>query len=266
VPCYNLGLIHKYAGEWELSLSWNQQAVELDAGNEAAWWNLGIAATALGRWEVARCAWRGFGMEVPDGVGPISSACGPTPIRLNPEAGGEVVWAERLDPARASIRNIPLPESGFRWGDIVLNDGAPNGCRVLNGHELPVFDCLCLLQASSFATWVAEVELAAARDDDGPSPIDRLTDLAEARGLGFEDWSTSLIPLCKTCSEGCPHSNHEHAAVVLPGIHRLAIAAPDLVQARSLLDDWLACSNGARVVSLTIALAKDHVQPSAAGA
>lgn len=260
VPFYNLGLIHKYSGAWELSLSRNQRAVELDAGNEAAWWNLGIAATALGRWEVARSAWRGFGMDVPDGTGPISFPCGPTPIRLNPETGGEVVWAERLDPARASIRNIPLPESGFRCGDIVLNDGAANGHRILNGSELPVFNCLCLLHASSLCTWVAEVQPTALQDDGGPSSIDILIDMADGRGLAAEDWSTSLIPICKACSDGCPHSIHGHEAEEIRGIHKIAIAAPDAVQVQTLLDDWLACSNVSRVVSLNLVLYKDKVQ------
>ena len=79
VPFYNLGLIHKYLGAWELSLTQNERAVKLDAGNEAAWWNLGIAATALGRWDVARFAWRGYGMEVPDAKAvrgiPVSKRC-----------------------------------------------------------------------------------------------------------------------------------------------------------------------------------------------
>ncbi len=109
VPLYNLGLVHKYSGDWERSLRYNKQATERDPDGQDAWWNLGIAATALGRWEIARTAWRGAGVAVPDGDGPIDFPCGWTPIRLNPEADAEVVWSERLDPARALIRSIPLP-------------------------------------------------------------------------------------------------------------------------------------------------------------
>jgi tetratricopeptide (TPR) repeat protein len=53
VPHYNLGLVYKYAGDWEKSLHWNRRATELDPSHQASWWNLGIAATALGRWDEA---------------------------------------------------------------------------------------------------------------------------------------------------------------------------------------------------------------------
>ena len=124
-PAYNLGLLYKYAGDWQRSLECNARATELAPDEEASWWNLGIAATALGRWDVARAAWRGAGIDIPDGTGPIDCSCGVAPIRLNPDATGEVVWADRIDPARAVLRSIPLTESGFRYGDVVLNDGAP---------------------------------------------------------------------------------------------------------------------------------------------
>lgn len=46
VPWYNRGLDAKYLGRWEESLQSNWKAVLLDPTDEAAWWNLGIAATA----------------------------------------------------------------------------------------------------------------------------------------------------------------------------------------------------------------------------
>jgi hypothetical protein len=115
-------------------------------------------------WEQARAAWRGFGIEVPDGDGPINLPCGYCPIRLNPDGQGEVVWAHRLDPARASLTSIPFPESGYRWGDVVLNDGAPVGYRQVEGREVPVFNAIQLLQRSPFATHVARVRLPDRRD------------------------------------------------------------------------------------------------------
>ena len=56
VPHYNLGLLCKYQGRWQESLAFNQQAAALAPDDEAAWWNLGIAATALGDWAEARRA------------------------------------------------------------------------------------------------------------------------------------------------------------------------------------------------------------------
>ncbi len=103
------------------------------------------------------------------GTGPPDFPCGRTPIRLNPDADGEVVWSDRVDPARARIVSIPLAESGFRFADLVLHDGAAKGYRRLGDRDVPVFDCLQLLEASSFSTWVAEVEPSEAPATPDPS-------------------------------------------------------------------------------------------------
>src|SRR5579862_2444045 len=96
----------------------NERALTCEPAGEEAYWNLGIAATALGM---------GLGL---------------VPIRLDPDGNGEVVWCDRLDPARALIRNVPTLESGFREGDIVLHDGEPKGKRELNGKFVSVFNAL----------------------------------------------------------------------------------------------------------------------------
>ena len=253
MPVYNLGLHYKYSGDWERSLLYNQRAAELNPDDQAGWWNLGIAATALGRWDVARSAWRGAGLQIPDGSGPLDFPCGRTPIRLNPDTDGEVVWSRRLDPARAEIYSIPLAASGFRFADIVLHDGAANGYRRLGDNDVPVFDCLQLLEPSSFATWVAEVELGA-KDQATVAAIDLLSDLALERGLAAEDWSTSIAPICRECSEGRPHDKHEHPTPDVIGQHRVAIAAHDPAQVEQLLEDWRPRSGTARVVSIEVVL------------
>jgi len=79
---------------------------------------------------------------------PAVTAC----VRLNPRSSGEVVWGERLDPARLLILNVPLPESRHRFRDIVLNDGAENGTRVVDGDQVPVFDELGVWRASEYST------------------------------------------------------------------------------------------------------------------
>ena len=48
-PWYNIGLIHKYRGDWAASLQANARAVQCDPRNEGAVWNLGIAATSWRR-------------------------------------------------------------------------------------------------------------------------------------------------------------------------------------------------------------------------
>ncbi len=254
-PFYNLGLVYKYSGDWERSLHFNQRATELAPDDQAGWWNLGIAATALGRWDVARRAWWGAGVPVPKGAGPIDFPCGTAPIRLNPASDGEVVWSQRLDPARAGLSSIPLPESGFHFADVVPNDGAARGFRKLNGHDVPVFNCLQLLEASPFSTWVAQIELESPVEGAAESSMDLLVELALERDLVVENWSTSLRIFCKACSEGSPSSDHEHTPAETAGTHRVAIAARDAEQARALLAEWEPRSEGATVLTLDLALA-----------
>src|SRR4051812_11306342 len=75
---FDLGLICKWTRQWERAFEYNLRAAKLEGEKrgEPAWWNLGIAATALRRWDVARQAWTAYGIEIPDGVGPIEGNLG----------------------------------------------------------------------------------------------------------------------------------------------------------------------------------------------
>src|SRR6516162_10568124 len=96
-PWYNRGLIAKFERRWADSIAFNARATRLNPDNPAAWWNLGIAATAIGEWGKAREAWRHHGVELPAGEGRPDMDLGPVPIRICPEENGEVVWCRRLD-------------------------------------------------------------------------------------------------------------------------------------------------------------------------
>ena len=141
---YMLGLAAKYRMDWALSLQANLAAIacapEFD---EAAHWNAAIAATALHDWQTARQLWAACGIPLPEGEGEIEADFGTAVLRLNPWAGGECVYARRIDPCRSRIINVPLPESGYRMGDIVLHDGASTGRRADGqGGEVLVFNAL----------------------------------------------------------------------------------------------------------------------------
>src|SRR6266446_1566999 len=111
-------LVHKRRRHWTDAMDCNQRAASLGGEQgDAAWWNLGIAATALRRWDVARTAWQRFGIAVPDREGEIVMDFGPAPVRLDPQGDGEVAWGQRIDPARLVVKNVPLPQSGHRFGD-----------------------------------------------------------------------------------------------------------------------------------------------------
>jgi tetratricopeptide (TPR) repeat protein len=237
-PWYNLGLQAKYKCEWQASLRYNQKSAQLDPEDEASWWNLGIAATALRDWQEARRAWRRCGIEVPEGSGEIQSLDMSCCVRLNPHLDGEVVWGERLDPARALIQNVPLFESGHRYKDIILTDGAQEGTRVSkSGDEYPVFNELEIWKASSYSTFRSNI---LAPDE---AVEQRLVTLCQENDIGIDDWSAIRI-LCSACSRGSPgpHNCADHD--LDSGARRIGFGAIDRSHLLSVLELWRSEAGG----------------------
>ncbi|MCM0675061.1 hypothetical protein NCC78_10215 [Micromonospora phytophila] len=94
---------------------------------------------------------------MPDGEGEVLVDFGVTPVRVDPQGTAEVVWAERICPTRARVLNVPTPESGRRFGEIVVHDGAPNGEREVDGQSYPVFDELLLWRESPLPTCTVRI-------------------------------------------------------------------------------------------------------------
>lgn len=239
---FRLGLVCKYRRDWPAALRHNLRVLELSEGDdEGAHWNAGIAATALGDWVAARRHWHAIGIDIDPGVGPIEENFGPIGLRLNPWLRGETVFAERIDPARARIANVPLPESGYRFGDLVLHDGAQVGERHYFEHTVPVFNALQRLQASAFATFTAFIGSQSDQD------VEALQELPE-EGIGLvEDWTGGAAGACLRCSYGVPHQHHRHE----PGDdwnpdRTLGIAARDETAVRRLLEHWVAADPARR--------------------
>ncbi|HEX2451711.1 MAG TPA: tetratricopeptide repeat protein [Gemmatimonadales bacterium] len=232
VPHYNLGLLLKYQHRWPESLAVYRRATDLATDDGDSWWNLGIAATAVGDWVTARQAWFRCGLQIPPGEGPPECDYGVVPIRLNPETDGEVVWGRRIDPARAVLESIPFAASGFRWRDMVLHDGAANGYRIRNGREVPVFDALERLAESPYATWEVQAEI------DSVADFEVLQELAEAGGGAAENWATTVTMLCRACSEGRPHRVHDTDRSADTRRLPCAIAALDEAQVDRILAAW----------------------------
>jgi hypothetical protein len=165
---------------------------------------------------------------------------GAVPIRVSPIDHPEVVWCDRLDPARATIRSIPTPECGRGCGDTVLHDGERKGTRVYLGREVPVFDELQLLEEGSLHTFTARVVAPSASD------VEVLEEAAPGRGVVVEDWQSSIHWMCKQCSEGSPHA-HEPADAGEGDWNperTLGVAAPSADEARTALVEWATQGTG----------------------
>ncbi len=230
---YNVGLIYKYRQQWPESFRHNKRACDLAPTDEAANWNLGIAATALRDWRTARSVWHRLGMPIEEGESPISADFGVTPVRLNPGDDGEVVWGDRIDPVRVRITSIPFPRSGFRYGDTVLHDGAAVGYREYDGREYAVFNVFKVFEPSDFSTWEAELS-GVTRED-----ILALQSLCEELKIECEDWTTSVRNICRQCSEGRPHEHHDHdMQQEWQEKHIIGLAARDGKAVQQALDRW----------------------------
>lgn len=248
-PYYNLGLLFKYQSRWRDSLHFNQRAAAIDEENEAAWWNLGIAATALGDWPEARRAWAACGMSVPAGEGPPTFNFGTTPVRLDPSGDGEVVWARRIDPARAQVLSVPLPSSAHNTGDIVLTDGAAEGYRQVAGVKYPVFNALALLERSPLRKYIIELTTVA------DAAIEALGRLALELGGAAEDWGRTTNILCARCSRGLPHEHTNESGV--PAHPHCGLAARDDDHAGEIIRLWLQRESRADLVRWYDASAAD---------
>ena len=270
---YNLALLHKFRRDWGQARAAGLRAVALLERDQGApdWWNVGIAATALQDWPLARRAWEAYGLPPADlaagdadtAVKERSTGLGSAAVRLSPEGEAEVVWGRRLDPARIEVLSIPLPSSGRRWGEVVLHDGVPHGERVtVDGMAYPVFDEIELWAPSPVPTYLVLLEAATEADRDA------LERLAADSGYAAEDWSASVRLLCRACSEsrmptddgrGEHHDPHDQGEPGHPGrlSHRspsgglwtpereCGVAAPaGLV--RGILDGWVADSPNTR--------------------
>lgn len=202
---WNYAVALKHAGRWAECLEAADRTLAIQAEDASgAHWNAGIAATALGNWARARAAWSACGIEVPPGDGAIEMQLGAACVRVSPGHAPEVVVCERLDPCRARIASVPLPESMRRFGDVVLHDGEARGTRRLGQREVGVFDELLVLQPSPCGTWQVIATC------DGPTDRDALLALFDDVDGAIEDW-TELEFVCASCSAGEPHAHPEPA-------------------------------------------------------
>jgi len=229
---FGLGVTAKWLCDWNESIQASRRAAKLREDFEGAWWNIGIAATALGFWREDCEAWNKAGVKLEISDAPLAMKLGRVPIRLK-TTNNEVVWCDRLDPARAKIISVPTADSLHRCGDLLLTDGEPSGSRWNGDCDVPVFNELQILQASNLGLFTVLVEHASNVD------IDALVQLRSDE-LKIEDWST-IRRLCRQCSEGRPHDHHDQnhrlSSEIQP-TRQIAFAAASEESVRKTLAAW----------------------------
>jgi hypothetical protein len=240
------GLVCKYLRDWPMSLHHNLRSIALRTeADEASRWNAGIAATAIGDWAEARRQWADCGIDLPDANGAINATFGVASIRLNAWGNGETLFGQRIDPVRARLINVPLPDSGYRYGDVVLHDGAATGQRRFHQSMVPVFNAMQRLQLSEFQTFA--VFATCPRRED----LDALAD-ARVPGIAFiEDWTESITHYCLRCSYGVPHRHRNEDAKAGTDDWRpqrnLGVAAQSRHSVAKLLEGWKSKGIGRRM-------------------
>ncbi|MFN8525625.1 MAG: tetratricopeptide repeat protein [Chloroflexota bacterium] len=237
----NLSAAYRRQRRWDDSLRCALRAGKAEPTNLAAWRNAGIASTALSQWDEARIAWSACGIELPEGEGVLEMELGPIGIRLGSEPGAEIVWCTSIDPCRAVIGNVPSPESGRSWGDVLLHDAELVEERVFGPHTLPVYTELAVLEPSGISTVRAWVIASS------PGDAQDLSDFFDAHDACAEDWTPDGM-------DAGPMSVVESTTSALldwlPD-REFGIAA-SLEEAEDLLEEWSRASSGRLVFAVEV--------------
>ena len=177
-PFFQLGQIYKHQKDWKGTLYYHKKTVALDSSNQTAWWNLGIAATALGRLRLAKTIWTKFGFTNFQ----KKTIC----IRFQRDQQFEIVWGIQLDPTRVQLVSIPHPHSDRSYKDLILIDRSIVGHTIANNRRIPVFQELDLLKRSIYTTYTCWLFTTSEK------AIQTLQQLCQDAELGFEVWSNAI--------------------------------------------------------------------------
>lgn len=177
-PYYYLSLIYRARKEWKPTFHYSQKTVEYNAQNREAWWNLGLAATVLQRWEIAQRAWSV--LELGNVVKPEL-----LPIQIVHRGFKEVVWARQIDLVRVRIESIPHPFSRRRYGEVIMHDRYSIGKLIVKNKRIDIYREVQALERSFFDTYSVLLHT------DKRSDIDVLDKLCLEAELGFDNWTNS---------------------------------------------------------------------------
>ncbi|MEM1215149.1 MAG: tetratricopeptide repeat protein [Bacteroidota bacterium] len=235
-PYLALGRQYHQRHEWKPCYHYFKKTVALAPDEREAWWGLGMAATALKKWRVARSVWSKFGM------GKISPQ--PEGLRLTYNGQFEILWMRPESPAHGRILSIPHPDSGFHYGDLVMYERKPIGHHIVDQRRVPVYAEFGHFKRSPYQTFSCLVHHVTEKQ------ILQLEQMCYSARLGFEVWSNAARGMVLDHPEAFPEyygrSILPKEDLDTPQDHALiAIAALHQAEVLHVLDAWQVVSLGA---------------------
>jgi hypothetical protein len=231
-PYERLVSIYKSRCEWKSVLHYAKKALSLDAGLQQVWWDMGIAASALGKGRISRAVWQKFGAKARPGK--------LLALQIQRNGAFEIVWAQGVDPTKAILCSIPHPDSGLRYRDLLLFDREIVGYFMHGRRKMPVFPVLWRVKTSFFYTFCCTLHNC---NDSALRVFRQLCDDAE---IGWEIWSDATLASSAVSASGKP----EYFGKEILKLHRddtvcVALAAKGMEEVVELLRNWALISLGA---------------------
>ena len=178
-----LGQFYKSRGEWKPAYHFHKKLVALYPKEEAAWWNLGIAACALEKPRIMRSVIQKFkGTKLPE-KGQLQV------VQVNHQAFFELLWVMVETPFSGYILSIPHPLSGLSYKDLVLFDRDITGYQIQRKKRIPVRPFLGQKKRSVYQAFSCLLHNPVKED------LDLLEGICVKEGLGFEIWSNSSMSM-----------------------------------------------------------------------
>ena len=125
------------------------------------------------------------------------------PVCLNSDTAPEIVWADRIDPARARIVSVPTAGSGYHYRDLILIDAEVSGYRVMQGQRHKVYNQLQVLRRSRYQTWTVRLSAVSVSD------VNVLDGLCLGEELGFDNWSNMVSSTVRKNANQLPEYYNE---------------------------------------------------------
>lgn len=235
VPYHFLSLFYKQRNEWKPSFHYSQKAIEYNPEDKTAWQILATAATALRRWRVARTAWNELGFDFRKADQELNLNLGLVPVCINPKSRPEIIWAKKIDPARAIIESIPQPSSGRRYHEEILFDNKPIAHRAFNGKRVPVYEELEKIHFSSYRTYAVILQTG---ETESIHVLDKLCNAAE---IGFDNWSMATRQFWLRNQNLLPEFYGQEIFKEKENkrdYHLVALAAKNSADVHQVLHDW----------------------------